>query len=135
MHGRAAGCRSASTSMSASGPTARTAGSSSTARGRGSLRPARPHNARKRARRAPLVRVTPVLITRDGGGSSMKGLICAGGHTTRLQELTRVLNKHLLPVGHWPMIYYPLQQLQRLGVEEGLLVTGQQHGGQFIDLL
>jgi glucose-1-phosphate thymidylyltransferase len=65
----------------------------------------------------------------------MKGLICAGGHATRLQELTRVLNKHLLPVGHWPMIYYPLQQLQRLGVEEVLLVTGQQHGGQFIDLL
>jgi glucose-1-phosphate thymidylyltransferase len=65
----------------------------------------------------------------------MKGLICAGGHATRLQELTRVLNKHLLPVGHWPMIYYPLQQLQQLGVEEVLLVTGQQHGGQFIDLL
>src|SRR5439155_22396359 len=58
-----------------------------------------------------------------------------GGHATRLQELTRVLNKHLLPVGHWPMIYYPLQQLQRLGVEEVLLFTGQQHGGQFIDLL
>jgi glucose-1-phosphate thymidylyltransferase len=65
----------------------------------------------------------------------MKGLICAGGHATRLQELTRVLNKHLLPVGHWPMIYYPLQQLQQLGVEEVLLVTGQEHGGQFIDLL
>ena len=65
----------------------------------------------------------------------MKGLICAGGSATRLAELTRVTNKHLLPVGRWPMIYYPLQQLQALGVEEVLLVTGQQHAGQFIDLL
>jgi NDP-sugar pyrophosphorylase family protein len=65
----------------------------------------------------------------------MKGLICAGGTATRLEELTRVTNKHLLPVGHWPMVYYPLQLLQRLGVREVLLVTGQQHAGQFIDLL
>ena len=44
-------------------------------------------------------------------------------------------NKHLLPVGSWPMVYYPLQLLQRLGVREVLLVTGQQHAGEFIDLL
>lgn len=65
----------------------------------------------------------------------MKGLIAAGGSATRLEELTRVTNKHLLPVGRWPMIYYPLQQMQALGVREVLLVTGQQHAGQFIDLL
>jgi glucose-1-phosphate thymidylyltransferase len=65
----------------------------------------------------------------------MKGLICAGGSATRLAELTRVTNKHLLPVGSWPMVYYPLQLLQRIGVREVLLVTGQQHAGQFIDLL
>jgi glucose-1-phosphate thymidylyltransferase len=65
----------------------------------------------------------------------MKGLICAGGTATRLQELTRVTNKHLLPVGRWPMVYYPLQLLQRVGVREVLLVTGQQHAGDFIDLL
>src|SRR3954462_1346795 len=65
----------------------------------------------------------------------MKGLICAGGTATRLEELTRVTNKHLLPVGQWPMVYYPLQLLQRVGVREVLLVTGQQHAGQFIDLL
>jgi glucose-1-phosphate thymidylyltransferase len=65
----------------------------------------------------------------------MKGLIAAGGKATRLEELTRVTNKHLLPVGRWPMIYYPLQLLQRVGVREVLLVTGQQHAGQFIDLL
>jgi glucose-1-phosphate thymidylyltransferase len=65
----------------------------------------------------------------------MKGLICAGGRATRLAELTRVTNKHLLPVGRWPMVYYPLQLLQRVGVREVLIVTGQQHAGQFIDLL
>ena len=65
----------------------------------------------------------------------MKGLIAAGGSATRLEELTRVTNKHLLPVGRWPMVYYPLQLLQRAGVHEVLLVTGKQHAGQFIDLL
>jgi glucose-1-phosphate thymidylyltransferase len=65
----------------------------------------------------------------------MKGLICAGGTATRLEELTRVTNKHLLPVGRWPMVYYPLQLLQRAGVNEVLLVTGKQHAGDFIDLL
>jgi glucose-1-phosphate thymidylyltransferase len=65
----------------------------------------------------------------------VKGLICAGGNATRLEELTRVTNKHLLPVGRWPMVYYPLQLLQRVGVREVMLVTGKQHAGQFIDLL
>ncbi len=65
----------------------------------------------------------------------MKGLICAGGTATRLEELTRVTNKHLLPVGRWPMVYYPLQLLERLGIREVLLVTGKQHAGAFIDLL
>jgi glucose-1-phosphate thymidylyltransferase len=65
----------------------------------------------------------------------MKGLICAGGTATRLEELTRVTNKHLLPVGRWPMVYYPLQLLQRLGVRDVMLVTGKQHAGDFIDLL
>ena len=64
-----------------------------------------------------------------------KGLICAGGAATRLGELTRVTNKHLLPVGRWPMIYYPLQLLQRAGVRDVLLVTGKGHAGQMIDLL
>jgi glucose-1-phosphate thymidylyltransferase len=65
----------------------------------------------------------------------VKGLIAAGGTATRLEELTRVTNKHLLPVGRWPMIYYPLQLLERAGVTDVLIVTGQQHAGQFIDLL
>jgi glucose-1-phosphate thymidylyltransferase len=66
---------------------------------------------------------------------AVKGLICAGGEARRLEELTRVTNKHLLPVGRWPMVYYPLDLLQRLGIHEVLLVTGKQHAGDFIDLL
>ena len=66
---------------------------------------------------------------------SVKGLIAAGGEATRLGELTRVVNKHLLPVGGWPMIYYPLQLLQLAGISEVLIVTGQGHAGQLIDLL
>jgi glucose-1-phosphate thymidylyltransferase len=66
---------------------------------------------------------------------SVKGLIAAGGEATRLGELTRVVNKHLLPVGGWPMIYYPLQLLQLAGVREVMVVTGQGHAGQLIDLL
>jgi glucose-1-phosphate thymidylyltransferase len=64
-----------------------------------------------------------------------KGLICAGGEATRLGELTRIANKHLLPVGRWPMIYYPLQLLERAGIHDVLLVTGKGHAGQMIDLL
>ena len=64
-----------------------------------------------------------------------RGLVCAGGEATRLAELTRVTNKHLLPVGEWPMVYYPLQLLQLCGVREVLVVTGQHHAGDFIDLL
>src|SRR5688572_22202192 len=66
---------------------------------------------------------------------NVKGLIAAGGEATRLGELTRVVNKHLLPVGGWPMIYYPLQLLQLAGVHEVMVVTGQGHAGQLIDLL
>jgi glucose-1-phosphate thymidylyltransferase len=65
----------------------------------------------------------------------MRGLVCAGGEATRLGELTRVANKHLLPVGSWPMIYYPLQLLERAGAREVLVVTGKGHAGQMIDLL
>jgi glucose-1-phosphate thymidylyltransferase len=65
----------------------------------------------------------------------IRGLICAGGEATRLEELTRASNKHLLPVGRWPMIYYPLQLLQMAGIREVLIVTGQGHAGQLIDLL
>jgi len=71
----------------------------------------------------------------EGGAIRTRGLICAGGEATRLQELTRITNKHLLPVGRWPMVYYPLQLMQLLGIRDVLLVTGQGHAGDFIDLL
>jgi glucose-1-phosphate thymidylyltransferase len=67
--------------------------------------------------------------------SDVRGVVCAGGEATRLGELTRVLNKHLLPVGRWPMILYPLQLLERAGITEVLVVTGKAHAGQMIDLL
>ncbi len=67
--------------------------------------------------------------------TGLKGLICAGGEATRLGELTRVTNKHLLPVAGWPMILYPLRLLQLAGIDEVLVVTGARHAGQMIDLL
>jgi glucose-1-phosphate thymidylyltransferase len=71
----------------------------------------------------------------EGSHIGARGLICAGGEATRLQELTRITNKHLLPVGRWPMVYYPLQLMQLLGIRDVLIVTGQGHAGDFIDLL
>ena len=54
----------------------------------------------------------------------MKGVVLAGGLGTRLSPLTRVTNKHLLPVYNKPMIYYPIQTLVNAGIREILLVTG-----------
>jgi len=65
----------------------------------------------------------------------MKGVILAGGLGTRLQPMTRVTNKHLLPVFDRPMIYYPLQQMVASGLEEILLVTGGNSAGDFLKLL
>ncbi len=71
----------------------------------------------------------------ERGGKHVKGVICAGGNATRLYELSRITNKHLLPVGPWPMIYYPLQMLQLAGVTEVMIVTGKNHAGDIINLL
>jgi len=65
----------------------------------------------------------------------MKGVILAGGLGTRLHPMTRVTNKHLLPVFDRPMIYYPLQQMVAAGLEEILLVTGGNSAGDFLKLL
>jgi glucose-1-phosphate thymidylyltransferase len=65
----------------------------------------------------------------------MKGVILAGGLGTRLQPMTRVTNKHLLPVYDRPMIYYPLQQMVAAGLTEILLVTGGNSAGDFLKLL
>jgi len=65
----------------------------------------------------------------------MKGIILAGGTGTRLQPLTRVTNKHLLPVYDKPMIYYPIDTLVRSGITNIMIVTGKEHGGSFMNLL
>ncbi len=66
---------------------------------------------------------------------SWRGVILAGGKGTRLGELTRVTNKHLLPVGPWPMVYHPLRKLVSAGIDEILLVSGTEHMGDFVSLL
>src|SRR5262245_28680679 len=66
---------------------------------------------------------------------SYRGVILAGGKGTRLGELTRVTNKHLLPVGPYPMIYHPLKKLVGAGVRDILLISGTEHMGDFVELL
>lgn len=65
----------------------------------------------------------------------MKGVILAGGLATRLHPLTLVTNKHLLPIYDKPMIYYPLEAMQRVGIKEVLLTTAGEHVGDFANLL
>ncbi|HTK76992.1 MAG TPA: sugar phosphate nucleotidyltransferase [Gemmataceae bacterium] len=64
-----------------------------------------------------------------------RGVILAGGKGTRLGELTKVTNKHLLPVGPYPMVYHPLKKLTGAGVSEIMLVSGTEHMGDFVELL
>jgi glucose-1-phosphate thymidylyltransferase len=65
----------------------------------------------------------------------MKGVILAGGLGTRMYPLTKITNKHLLPVYDKPMIYYPLQALINAGIEDILIVTGGTYAGDFLRLL
>ncbi len=65
----------------------------------------------------------------------MKGVILAGGTGSRLFPLTKVTNKHLLPVGREPMIYHPVRKLTGAGIDEILVVTGVDHMGDVVNLL
>lgn len=65
----------------------------------------------------------------------MKGIILAGGTGSRLFPLTKVTNKHLLPVGRVPMIFHPLRKLVEAGIDEILVVTGTEHMGDVVGLL
>lgn len=65
----------------------------------------------------------------------MKGIVLAGGTGSRLFPLTKVTNKHLLPVGLAPMIWHPLWKLKEAGIEEILIVTGTEHMGDVVGLM
>ncbi|SEN42157.1 sugar phosphate nucleotidyltransferase [Lihuaxuella thermophila] len=65
----------------------------------------------------------------------MKGIILAGGTGSRLWPLTKITNKHLLPVGRYPMIYHPIFKLVECGIDEILIVTGVEHMGDVVRLL
>ncbi|HTF57358.1 MAG TPA: sugar phosphate nucleotidyltransferase [Planctomycetota bacterium] len=65
----------------------------------------------------------------------MKGVVLAGGLGSRLAPLTKVTNKHLLPVYRKPMVYYPLEKLAAAGIREVMLVTGGPFAGHFLRLL
>ena len=65
----------------------------------------------------------------------IKGVVLAGGLGTRLHPLTRVTNKHLLPVGRYPMIYHPIQTLANAGIRDVMIVTGGNNAGHFLRLL
>lgn len=65
----------------------------------------------------------------------MKGIILAGGTGSRLYPLTKVTNKHLLPVYDRPMIYYPIQTLVEAGIDDIMLVTGGNNAGDYLRLI
>lgn len=66
---------------------------------------------------------------------TIKGVILAGGTGTRLQPMTLVTNKHLLPVYNKPMIYYPLYTLINAGIKDIMIITGKEHAGAVMELL
>jgi glucose-1-phosphate thymidylyltransferase len=65
----------------------------------------------------------------------VKGIVLAGGTGSRLMPLTKVTNKHLLPVGQKPMIFYPIEKFTSVGIEEIMIVTGLEHMGDVVNLL
>lgn len=67
--------------------------------------------------------------------ADLKGVVLAGGLGKRLGPLTKITNKHLLPIYHQPMVYYPIQILAEAGIREILIVTGGNHAGEFLRLL
>lgn len=71
----------------------------------------------------------------NGKDEKMKGVILAGGKGTRLEPFTKILNKHLLPVGSYPMIYWPINKIKQAGITDILIITNKQHLPSFQELL
>jgi glucose-1-phosphate thymidylyltransferase len=84
---------------------------------------------------AKRIRDAPVKSRGIHDAESMKGVILAGGTGSRLHPLTRITNKHLLPIYDRPMISYAIEALVKGGVSEMMLVTGGTHAGEFLRLL
>src|SRR5450432_1116189 len=72
----------------------------------------------------------PAILT-----TYMKGIVLAGGTGSRLFPLTKITNKHLLPIYDQPMIYYPIQTLVDAGIQDIMVVTGGRNSGDFLRLL
>jgi len=66
---------------------------------------------------------------------TLRGVVLAGGTGSRLMPLTKVTNKHLLPIGQKPMIYYPIAKLTSIGIDQILIVTGVEYMGDVVSLL
>lgn len=67
--------------------------------------------------------------------NDLKGVVLAGGLGKRLRPLTKITNKHLLPIFNLPMVYYPIQTLVEAGIRDILIITGGNHAGEFLRLL
>ncbi len=65
----------------------------------------------------------------------MKGIILAGGTGSRLFPLTKVTNKHLLPVGKYPMIFYPIAKMKQANIKDIMIISGKEHMGDIVNLL
>ncbi|MBT7241072.1 MAG: NTP transferase domain-containing protein [Candidatus Diapherotrites archaeon] len=76
-----------------------------------------------------------VETIKGGEKMTLKGVILAGGTGSRLQPLTNVTNKHLLPIYNKPMIYYPIETLKSAGIKDILVITGKDHAGDVFKLL
>jgi glucose-1-phosphate thymidylyltransferase len=83
----------------------------------------------------PVAEPPPAAPAESTRREKMKGVILAGGTGSRLSPLTRVTNKHLLPVYDKPMVFYPIEALVSAGIDEVMVVTGGTHAGEFLRLL
>lgn len=85
--------------------------------------------------RAEALQFSEILLFSMSQKAKCVGVVLAGGTGSRLHPVTKVTNKHLLPIGQMPMIFYPIQKLVASGITEILIVTGTEHMGDMMSLL